>query len=258
MSSQPRSVVWSFGGGTQSVAIAVLVAQGRLPKPARVVMADTGREASATWEYLHNHVQPLLSLVGLTIEIVRNESGLPSMYGPSNKPLIPAWTADGAQLRTFCSGEWKRDVILRHLRSCGYGPSSPVQMWLGISLDEMHRARPGQRKWAQHHWPLLTDCPMSRGDCRAVIAEAGLPMAPKSSCWMCPYRRDEQWQDLRDNYPQDWQQALDIDAEIRENDARGILSLHRSGVPLAEVTLVSEARLPLLVAAGCDTGMCWV
>ena len=33
-----RSLVWSYGGGTQSVAIAVLVAEGHLPTPERVVI----------------------------------------------------------------------------------------------------------------------------------------------------------------------------------------------------------------------------
>lgn len=36
-----RSLVWSYGGGVQSAAIAVLVLRGELPRPERVVMADT-------------------------------------------------------------------------------------------------------------------------------------------------------------------------------------------------------------------------
>ena len=39
-----KPIVWSFGGGVQSVAILVLVAEGKLPKPECVVMSDTGRE----------------------------------------------------------------------------------------------------------------------------------------------------------------------------------------------------------------------
>jgi hypothetical protein len=42
-----RPVVWSYGGGTQSAAIAVLVLRGESPRPELVVMADTGREVSA-------------------------------------------------------------------------------------------------------------------------------------------------------------------------------------------------------------------
>ena len=34
-----RAIVWSYGGGVQSAAIAVLVVQGKLPRPERIVMA---------------------------------------------------------------------------------------------------------------------------------------------------------------------------------------------------------------------------
>lgn len=64
-----RSLVWSYGGGTQSIAIAVLIAQGRLPKPERIVMSDTGREATETWEWLETYVGPLLAEHGLTVDV---------------------------------------------------------------------------------------------------------------------------------------------------------------------------------------------
>ena len=48
------TTVWSYGGGTQTAAIAVLILQGRLPKPDIAVMADTGREIASTWDYLRN------------------------------------------------------------------------------------------------------------------------------------------------------------------------------------------------------------
>ena len=36
--------IWNYGGGAQSCAIAVLILQGRLPKPDFAVIADTGRK----------------------------------------------------------------------------------------------------------------------------------------------------------------------------------------------------------------------
>lgn len=35
-------IIWSYGGGTQSLAIAVIVARGELPTPERVVIAFVG------------------------------------------------------------------------------------------------------------------------------------------------------------------------------------------------------------------------
>ena len=36
-----KPVILSYGGGTQSIAICILIAQGRLPKPERIIIADT-------------------------------------------------------------------------------------------------------------------------------------------------------------------------------------------------------------------------
>ena len=57
-----RALTWSYGGGTQSVAIAVLVARGRLPRPELIVMADTGHERQRTWEYTARHVQQIVKM----------------------------------------------------------------------------------------------------------------------------------------------------------------------------------------------------
>ena len=108
----PRPIIHSYGGGTQSIAIAILVSQGKLPRPERVVIADTGREATETWEYTDNYVRPILAKVGLNIEIADHSLATIDMYSTAgngnNDLLIPAYTGDGAQLRTFCSKEWKK------------------------------------------------------------------------------------------------------------------------------------------------------
>lgn len=53
--------IFSYGGGRNSVAATVLIAQGRLPVPDYVVIADTGREAQSTWDYLEDIARPLLA-----------------------------------------------------------------------------------------------------------------------------------------------------------------------------------------------------
>lgn len=62
---KPRANVWSYGGGTQSVAIAALIIQGRLPKPDYAVIADTGMEKQSTWDYMDNVTNPALKSIGL-------------------------------------------------------------------------------------------------------------------------------------------------------------------------------------------------
>jgi hypothetical protein len=254
-----RSLVWSFGGGTQSVAIAVLIADGRLPVPKRIVMADTGRENPATWAYLEEHVQPLLATVGAEVEIIPAHEE-PDLYSPKGVILLPAFTQTG-KLQGFCSGWWKRDRIMRWLRAEGYGPKRPVKQWIGISLDEIGRAKEGGAKWCKLHWPLLFDVPMRRPECVKLVTSIGLPTPPKSSCWMCPHMQNEQWVQLKRNHPDHWKKAVEVDTLIRERDERGGLFLHRSLVPLAEadLSLPPEPESSLFgPTADCDSGHCFV
>jgi hypothetical protein len=256
-----RTLTWSYGGGTQSVAIAVLVKRGLLPRPAHVIMADTGREASETWEYTDRYVRPLLKPLGLDVEIAPHSLSKVGLYDRKGDGLlIPAYTKTGI-LPTFCSSEWKKAVFGRYLRSLGYGPSRPVRTWVGISKDEIGRAKPSSTDWQEFHWPLLLDVTMSRRECVALVEDEGLPTPPKSSCWMCPYRRNSQWRKLRDEYPEDWAKAVALDEEIRAKDTRDGVWLHDSRTPLAEADLSDpDPQLSFLFGEveGCDSGLCWV
>jgi hypothetical protein len=248
-----RTDVWSYGGGTQSIAIAVLVSQGRLPKPARVVIADTGREARSTWEYTDQWVRPLLSPLGLTVEVVGHNLSTVDLYGHNGDLLLPVFTETG-KMPTLCSNEWKKRVIRRYLRSVGYGPDKPIRMWLGMSVDEMHRAGPSDVDWLSHHYPLLLDVQLRREECRTLILKAGLPDPPRSACWMCPHRQNDEWAAL----PADeFDKAVALDEEIRVKHP-GVY-LHRSSKPLRDVDLTPvESALPLFPNDGCESGYCYV
>lgn len=256
-----RAHTWSYGGGTQSVAIAVLIAEKKLPKPDWIGMADTGRESSETWQYTDKWVKPLLATVGLKIEIVPHSLATVDLYSLKGELLIPAFTQTGA-LSTFCSTEWKKRVIQRRLRALGYGPDNPVVTWIGISLDEIGRCKPSGVDWQLYDWPLFMASPaLYRTDCYRIVESAGLPKPPKSACWCCPWKKNEQWAHQRDNYPQDHEKACQLDEGIRAADQRGGVWLHRSLVPLREADFGSGEPpiLPLFgEVEGCDSGMCWV
>lgn len=262
---QNKPIVWNYGGGKQSVALGVLIVAGKLPVPERAVIADTGREASSTWRYLNTYMQPLLDRVGLTVEIVPHSYALHDLYDPKGKPLMPMFTANGeGQLRTFCSGEWKRDAVLRWLREAerGYGPENPVIQWIGYSRDEIGRCKPSRRKWADVQWPLIMGygLTLSRADCVRIILEAGLPEPRKSRCKMCPFTTNQEWAEQKESDPSDHQYAIQIDRDIRSRDKQGGLFLHRSGVPLeaADLTVPDAPEHPLFGRGeGCDSSGCF-
>lgn len=151
-------IVWSYGGGTQSIAIALLIAQGKLPRPDLIVFADTGREASETWEYTSTYVAPLLASLGLSIEVVSHTLSTVDLYSKNGKHLlIPAFSETG-KFSNFCSFEWKLYVIRRYLRSKGV---QHCINWLGISTDEVERLKPSDVQWMETRWPLCFDVPMN-------------------------------------------------------------------------------------------------
>lgn len=260
-----KPIIWNYGGGIQSVAIGVLIVQGRLPVPERAVIADTGYEATSTWKYLNEHMQPLLDRVGLTVEIVPHSYSTVDMYNKSGRMVLPAWTKGGeGQLRIMCSNPWKRDVIYRWLREPerGYGRRNPVIQWLGYSLEEIARCKPSKRKWIETQWPLLMGygITMRRADCLQVTLDAGLPAPRKSRCKMCPFTTNAEWADQKAHEPEDHLYAITIDRSIREKDQRGGVFVHRSGVALedADLSVPEPPEHPLFGRGeGCSEAGCF-
>jgi hypothetical protein len=251
-----RKVVWSYGGGVQSIAILVLIAQGKLPKPELAIMANTGRERSSTWRYLERYARPLMDEIGLPLVMAGRNLATVDLYAHNGDLLLPCFTRTG-KLPTFCSSEWKTFVVRRKLRELGYGPKNPVIMWLGMSLDEVHRLRMSDKKWIKNHWPLCCDCKLRRHECLIEIEKFGLPEPTQSSCWTCPQMRNPEWMDMKMNDPGDFREAIQLDNDIRKADianGNGGVFLHRSGVPLSQADLtVKEKSAPLFECAD----SCW-
>lgn len=253
------SVVWSCGGGTQSAAIAALIVRGDLPQPDAAVIADTGREASQTWRYFDSVLRPELAKVGVNlIRLPHSFDGAGwntvDLWGGKDGTtmLVPMFTTHNGtvgQIPKFCSNEWKTRPVERYLRSLDLTAGS---IWIGFTIDELHRMRSFDQsaKW-NHEYPLI-DRRMNRGDCIALVNRMGWPPPPRSACWMCSYRTNEEWKHLKAVDPADFQSAIEFDREARQVDPT--LYLHRSGVPLDTVEF-DDGQPDLLDQ--CGSGMCF-
>lgn len=246
-------IAWSYGGGWQSVAIGVLIRQGVLPKPDLAVIADTSRERRTTWDYMHNVMQPYLDPIGLKIEIAPHTLARVDIYDQSGLTLMPAYTAEGRK-SAFCSGEWKRDVVERWLRSKGV---KTCKQWIGYSLDEMRRMKKSHRDWCQVEYPLI-DLRISRAGCARLIEEAGLPPPRKSRCWMCPHQTVEEWQEVQAD-PEEWAAAVALDKAVRASDPeeRGDLFLYAGRVPLEMADFEKDKPIVPPLFRACDGAGCW-
>lgn len=243
--------ILSYGGGRQTVAICALILEGRLPLPDRIVMADTGRENPMTWDYLSAVTGPAMDAAGVPIEVVR-PNRQPDLYDGTGNLQTPSYTHTG-KMRPFCSTHWKSRVIDRYLRA-KYGINAGVT-WIGFSADEKRRlkADPTRGNWT-FRYPLV-ELGITSDGCREIIGAHGWPQPHRSSCWMCPNKKDDEWQYIRDHYPDLWAQACEIDQECRENDDRGGVWLHRARVPLS---VALDRHADAESDPRCETGMCFV
>lgn len=248
-----KATVLSYGGGRQTVAICLLIAKGVLPKPDRIVMADTSREKPTTFEYLEKYTRPFMREHGLEIEIAERRHAKVDMHSHKGDLILPVYTEHGKS-NAFCSGEWKRDVVERHLREQGITGGTS---WIGFAFDERRRWSNAMGTTRHNHkieCPLV-DLMITTATCLALIKKQGWPMPHVSACWMCPNQKNKEWAWTKENRPDLFNEACRIDEEIR-NDVDGGAWLHHSRLPLAQADLSFEE--PPDLVRQCTLGTCFI
>lgn len=122
-------------------------------------------------------------------------------------------------------------------------PSFPVvECWIGISTDEIVRAKPSFEAWQVKRFPLI-EKRLSRRDCLAWLRRHDYPDPPKSECIGCPFHSNAVWRSMREQDAVAWQDAVEVDRALRTGlrGIRGEVYLHRSCVPLEDVDLSTAA-----------------
>ena len=270
MSADEAQVVYralSLGAGVQSSVLALLAARGdtRLTdagysKPDVAVFADTGWEP----EYVYRHLDWLETQ--LDFPLVRVSSGdlrtnLRRGLTPTGHQFVdvPLFLVDDAgkkgMLWRQCTNHYKIVPINRAIRELAGGrPRRPfprgrrVEMWIGISKDEVARMKPSRESWAEHRWPLV-DLGMSRSDCLDWFStEYPERHLPRSACVICPYRSDEHWIELKQAEPSSYEDAVRFDKWLRKSSGNAVRMLvdgrpylHAARRPLATVIAEREA-----------------
>lgn len=215
-------------------------------------------ERKATFQYVNTWIRPALLELGIPFTYVpRKKYATKDFFGGSSgtKPLLPGYTnqsGEPAKLNEFCSGEWKRDVMMRWAAEQSGWKERGVDNWIGITWEERHRRRAPRRQWLQPVYPLLDVLPMHVSGCLAAVEKQGWPEPPRSRCYSCPNQSDTEWAELT---PEEWEAACQRDEWLRETDPH--VYLHRSLLPLRMVELKPEKDDGLFGRGGCTSGMCF-
>ena len=263
---------FSFGAGVQSTAVLVLQAEGRLPEPYDTFLfANVGDDSEhpATIKYFRNVHLSYAEAHGIQLEETRRvtrDGTTPTLLewtlqasADRGKTMIPVFIAGGGPGFRGCTGAYKRDVIWKWQRERGASKDDPAVCGLGISVDEIERARTSSKFSGQILQYPLIDLGLNRRDCHQIIKDAGLPPAPKSACWFCPFHDRESWRRLKREHPDVFAQAAELEQTLSDDSQRhgGLAKwFTKAGRPLDQVV---DDQLVLDIGGpdGCDSGSCF-
>lgn len=228
MSDQVRVI--STGGGVQSTAMLVLAAQGEIDyRTALFCNVGDDSENPATLEYLERYAKPYCDLHG--IELIELQTKLRDgttdtivkrLERQKRTVHIPMrMSGNGAPGNRSCTFDFKIKQVAKWTKAHGATVDHPASVALGISIDEYQRMKSSTVPHQVSDYPLI-DRRLSRQDCMALIAGAGLPVPPKSSCFFCPFATPVYWSRLRKNEPELFAKAVELERMVNaKRDAMG-------------------------------------
>lgn len=272
--------VLNLGAGIGSTTVYIMILEGKLPPIDAAIIADTGEEP----EPVYRHLEWLKSLGGPRIIVAgkgrlgddlihgsrrdgyrRRDGGrfasIPAYTAtkPESKLALPVEDKADGILKRQCTKEYKIDVVektirreLLNLKARQRIPKGVlIRQHFGLSDDEPKRIKRVKKRfestpWGEPVFPLVT-LGMTRLDCIAYLKDRVPHTTPRSACTFCPFRSDEEWVWLRDNDPDGWSRAVEIDAAIRDPSSvctRGMVQaiyLHRTCIPLPMVDIDAGA-----------------
>ena len=112
----------------------------------------------------------------------------------------------------------------------------------------MRRVRDQHRNWLDLRYPLVFEVRKTRLDCVQLIRWTGwnCPI-PHSACYLCPNLGDEEWADMKDNLPDDFEKACSSEDHLRIDDEH--FWFHPSCRPLRTVDF--HAQQSMFANQGC-------
>jgi hypothetical protein len=249
---------FSFGGGRQSTAIALLLiyhpekfTEKGLTIPQNINFADTGAEPQPVYDHIEK-MSKLLTDNGYQFNICKrldkdgNFTPLDDIN--SRASTVPFFTRSPegvGMLKRQCTNDFKIQPLTKSIRkSLGYKPrqkvKDEVKLWLGISTDESQRMRTNKVNWITNVYPLI-GLGLSASHCTALGRHYLGYAPPKSACYFCPFTNHERWLSMRQNDPETFQKAVEFDRKVRDLPKVGKSNypcyIHSSGTPLESAVL---------------------
>lgn len=255
----------SCGQGAPSMYLILLARQGVFPADV-VIVADTGDEDNMLWStgertsaraFFEQVTKPLAQELDMDAAFVRSldkeKKPLPDIMDAQrigeNGEIeidIPLFGSRGGRLHQSCTDKWKKQAARQELRRRG---AKTATVNLGLTLSEVHRVKPGDRKWETLQWPLIFIQPTHRAAAEEKLQAAGIPWLVRSQCKRCPHKDLYRWEM---DTPEDIQAAASFEAQFN-----GEFFLTDLRIPLEQAIEEWRRRKSLaLLDDICEQGYC--
>lgn len=233
----------SFGGGVNSVAMTILLVNEGWRGP--IAFAETGCEWPETYSYIEMFDRTWLQPRGLSVTRIGAEW---RTAGYSRAPLIDyceSIVATPGHRNRWCTLDWKVRPIGRWREA-----NSVDSLYIGIAADESQRKRNGM------------DCPLcdrliTRDGCKQIIVNGGLPVPPKSGCYMCFFQHPDQWRRLWELHPDLFERVARLDDALWEKGRYTILRDSRKQPIRLRSMERGFARQEVLFSLETSNELCW-
>jgi len=251
---KPDLRILSLGAGVQSSTLLMKIYNGEIAPVDYAIFADTGNEPQEVYdwfEFLKEKVKDKIKII-----IVKNERNTGNIAEDLLTEVgffasIPVYTKNketekkGITLRT-CTDRYKIRPIqekVREILEVGSLRGKVVEIVMGISSDEIQRAKYPPNKWQVNCYPLVENN-ISRHQCLEYFGKLGMPQLPRSACIICPYHNQQEWRKLKNESPNEFEYAVNFDKKLRESGSRSQfvnkldseLFLYKERIPLKDAS----------------------
>ena len=199
--------ILSYGGGVNSTAILALIKLGKVEMPDRIIFCDTGAERNTTYCYM-KYIKKIFPMIETVMNIRNIKRGKNAGKKITNLldycklyKIIPC-----RQFR-WCTTDWK---ILPYQKAC---PEKHIKI-LGIDYGEQKRV-----KDRTCEYPLI-DLKLDRKDCIEIIKKTGLNVPEKSGCFICPFMKKSELNNLRKYRKDEFNLLVKLEATANKRNSK--------------------------------------
>lgn len=254
MSQTPPASPWgiNFGGGLNSTAV-IIECRNRGVRPDWILFADTGSEMPGTLE----HVERMRVWCEdwqqvTTVRWIRKEGHHEPLH---ENCLRTGYLPSKAYGHAGCTSKWKIQPMEKWRKQNGFDKGAFA---VGYDAGENRRITSACKRGDDPEmtaWYPLVAWGIDRDGCESICKKENISVG-KSSCFMCPNLRKNEWESLRLGHPDLFDVALAIEDKAK---AAGNLSPGLSWPMLRDLESTRKSQTALFDAQEdrCHHGGCF-